>query len=255
MLNADSLKSLCNVDENGRADTAAVNSINGILNNLTRITQDTQSRTQTASSIQSDPNSATSKVSQQSLDFIAELGASTSFYLINDNLDNDGDGCINEEIYGDSTDNDGDSLKEEDGRIGTPATKVRVPGNVAMVSPTELSLKYVFDPVNNKLLVVPRIPDDLTWGNSEGLLTPYLGLRWVRWDEHAPSHNDTIFARVVQNETGGAFTPETVKDSPDYEKIRTLAIIEIRKKVLAQTDAKKRIQLGKLTVGGCWDAL
>jgi len=253
ILDADTLRNLCKIDStDGSADPAAVANINGILSNLAAITGEVATQ---VPPMGADSNSATSQVSKDGVDFASGLQASTAFYLVNDTLDNDGDGCINEEIAGDSLDNDGDSLKEEDGRLGYQATRVPVAGASAMVSPAALSLKYVFDAVKNRLEVVSRAPDDLRWSGTDGLLVPYQGMRWVRWDDPGPSGNDTIFARVVRTETNGAYTPETVATSPDYEDIRTKAIIEIRKKVMAQTDATKRVNLGKTTVGGCWDAL
>jgi tetratricopeptide (TPR) repeat protein len=46
----------------------------------------------------------------------SEIQAQISFFLINDNMDNDGDGCIDEEIF-DKKDNDGDGLVDEDLRL------------------------------------------------------------------------------------------------------------------------------------------
>ena len=46
----------------------------------------------------------------------SEIQAQISFFLINDNIDNDGDGCIDEEIF-DKKDNDGDGLVDEDLRL------------------------------------------------------------------------------------------------------------------------------------------
>ena len=46
----------------------------------------------------------------------SEIQAQISFFLINDNMDNDGDGCIDEEIF-DTKDNDGDGLVDEDLRL------------------------------------------------------------------------------------------------------------------------------------------
>lgn len=45
-----------------------------------------------------------------------ELQSQISFFLIGDNIDNDGDGCVDEEIF-DGKDNDGDGLIDEDLRI------------------------------------------------------------------------------------------------------------------------------------------
>lgn len=44
---------------------------------------------------------------------VEKLGSSINFYKIADNEDNDGDGCVDEEIY-DLKDNDGDGLVDED---------------------------------------------------------------------------------------------------------------------------------------------
>jgi len=251
-LDPDSLKSLCKIATDGSADPEGVSAINGILGNLATLTG---AAATTLPSNESDSNSATSQVSRNATSFLAGLESSTTFYLVNDSLDNDGDGCINEEIAADSLDNDGDSLKEEDGRLGYQASRTPVAGQISMVSPIALSLKHLFDGDKNRLEVVARSPDDLRWSNTEGLLAPYQAMRWVRWDESSASGNDTVFARVVQTETKGAFSAATVATSPDYEKIRSKAIIEIRKKVLNETDATKRVKLGKTTVGGCWDAL
>lgn len=46
----------------------------------------------------------------------SEIQTQISFFLINDNMDNDGDGCIDEEIF-DKKDNDGDGLVDEDLRL------------------------------------------------------------------------------------------------------------------------------------------
>ena len=46
----------------------------------------------------------------------SEIQAQISFFLINDNMDNDGDGCIDEEIF-DKKDNDADGLVDEDLRL------------------------------------------------------------------------------------------------------------------------------------------
>jgi hypothetical protein len=189
-------------------------------------------------------------VSQQALDFIHQLGSATSFYLVNDSLDNDGDGCINEEIYGDSLDNDGDSLVDEDARIGYQASKVPVAGKVSMVSPSKYSLQFALD-ASGHLQVSSRPTDDLVWSDGSGLLRPYAGLKWVRWD--APV-NDSIYRRVLkENGFTGTNAVANVRKSPDYEHIRTLAIVEVRKKVLGKPADRSRVDEGKLRVGGCWN--
>lgn len=89
----------------------------------------------------------------------------------------------------------------------------------------------------------------LKWSGTEGLLEPYRGLEWVRWDD-AVSGNDSIWNRVLRQNGCDA---QSVGTSGKYEEIRTLAIVEVRKKVMAQPDPEKRKALGRKTVGGCWN--
>jgi len=238
------------VDASGKVADSTVQAVNGVLTNVSALTRDTGLLHQVQGSIATDSNSATSQVSQQALDFIHQLGSATSFYLVNDSMDNDGDGCLNEEIYGDSLDNDGDSLVDEDARIGYQASKVPVAGKVSMVSPSKYSLQYALD-ASGHLQVGSRPTDDLVWSDGSGLLRPYAGLKWVRWD--APV-NDSIYRRVLkENGFTGTNAVANVRKSPDYEHIRTLAIVEVRKKVLVKPADRSRVDEGKLRVGGCWN--
>jgi hypothetical protein len=262
-LNADQLIQQGTIDTStGAIADSTKNNINGILTNVSNIAQDTALMNQllnnaTGSIGSTDPttgqtitDSSKNSVNQAAKDFITQLGSSTSFYLINDSLDNDGDGCINEEIFGDSTDNDGDSLMDEDGRVGlrqgTP-----VVGMPALITPPDGFLHNRLQLVNGKLAVVPGNDEALalTWATSKGLLALYQGLSWVRWDDPSVG-NDTIWARVCQaNKT----TPEQVTSLKNYLEVRTLGIIEVRKKVLALPADASRVALGRKLVGGCWD--
>lgn len=58
---------------------------------------------------------------------VEKLGSSINFYRINDSQDNDGDGCVDEEIH-DGKDNDGDGLIDEDIR-GSLAMQVDLKDN------------------------------------------------------------------------------------------------------------------------------
>lgn len=248
----DKLLDPSQVDASGNVADTTIEAINGVLNNVSGITRDTALLGQVEGSIATDANSATSQVSRQALDFIGQLGTSTSFYLVNDSLDNDGDGCLNEEIYGDSLDNDGDSLADEDARIGYQASKVPVAGQVSMVSPSKYSLVHAVDASGN-LKATSRTPDDLVWSDPTGLLRPYASLEWVRWDAAV---NDSIYRRVLsENGFTGSNAPQAAKRSPDYGRIRSLAIVEVRRKVLAKPADRSRITEGKLRVGGCWDGV
>jgi hypothetical protein len=248
----DKLLDPSQVDDSGQVADSTVQALNGVLTNVSAMTQDTNLFREVQGSIATDSNSATSQVSQQALDFIGQLGTSTSFYLVNDSLDNDGDGCLNEEIYGDSLDNDGDSLVDEDARIGYQASKVPVAGKVSMVSPSKYSLQYALE-TSGGLQVVSRASDDLVWSDATGLLRPWAGLNWVRWDAAV---NDSVYKRVLgENGFTGVNAVANARKSSDYGRIRSLAIVEVRKKVLAKPADRSRVEEGKLRVGGCWNGL
>jgi len=235
----------------GSVQDSTVKMLNGVLSNVSLIVQDSQGLDRIRSSIASDSTAATSQLSGNSLDFLERLGTSTSFFLVNDSLDNDGDGCWNEEIHGDSLDNDGDSLRDEDARIGFQSSARPVDGARAMVAPGDGFLNDRVRAVSSGIVRIAGDDDgsSLKWSGTEGLLEPYRGLEWVRWDD-AASGNDSIWTRVLRQNGCDA---QSVVASGKYEEIRTLAIVEVRKKVMAQADPEKRKALGRKTVGGCWN--
>jgi hypothetical protein len=256
-LNAQELVNQSKVDSTtGALPDSTKNNINGILTNVSSIAQDTALlqklvTSATGGTSTGGSDSTTNAINKSAQTFIQQLGSSTSFYLINDSLDNDGDGCINEEIFGDSLDNDGDSLIDEDGRVGLRQGPPVVVGMPALITPADGFLHDRFRLVNGQLALVPGNDEAnaLTWANSSGLLKLYAGLRWVRWDDPSVG-NDTIWARVVM---ANNHTVADVTSAADYVQIRTLGIIEVRKKVLAMPPDASRVQLGKKLVGGCWD--
>ena len=234
----------------GAVADSTIEMLNGVMLNVAEIVRDSQGLDRIRSTIAVDSSSATSQLSGNSLDFLERLGTSTSFFLVNDSLDNDGDGCWNEEIHGDSLDNDGDSLRDEDARIGYQSSRGRVDGATALVSPPDGHLN---DRVEIVASGIRRIAGDddassLRWAGTSGMLEPYRNLSWVRWDDPAVG-NDSIWTRVLRE---NGYDAESVRASEDYEKIRTLAIVEVRKKVMAEADPVRRKALGLKTVGGCW---
>jgi hypothetical protein len=266
--------------EQGGLDTATGalpdstrDNINGILNNVTAITSDTailNKLIEGASGAAGGDSKVTEEINAQAKSFIQKLGSSTSFFLINDSLDNDGDGCINEEMFSDSLDNDGDGLKDEDGRVGIRKVYKATPDSLGMLTPPDGfrhdALRIATVDGTKRLAVIPTTTDPLqaaqgvplsdeiqtlTYHDNTGRTKLFKGLRWVRYDDSSSSvRNDTIWTRVV-DEHGY----KTAKDIPSsqFEEVKTLAIIEIRKKVLATTDIVARVALGKKIVGGCWD--
>jgi len=91
----------------------------------------------------------------------------------------------------------------------------------------------------------------LTYDNATGRTVLFKNLRWVSPSDSSPGvRNDTIWARVL---SGEKVTNYSSLAAGRQEEVKTLAIIEIRKKVQAETNARKRVLLGKKIVGGCWD--
>ncbi len=247
--------------------------INGILMNVTTITQDTNMLNQLLAGASGGEDGsltggseATEELNKEAKSFIQKLGSSTSFFLINDTLDNDGDGCPNEEMFGDSLDNDGDGLKDEDGRIGIRKIYTPTPDSLGMLTPPDSFRHNAMKASGSEMRVIrlsqarplefAQYFDEklaLTYHDATGRTKLFKDLRWVSIsDSSAGVRNDTIWTRVLaQEET----TPQAYKslDGNKKEEIKILAIVEIRKKVLAESDVKKRIDLGKKTVGGCWD--
>jgi len=273
--------------EQGQIDTATgalpdstIDNINGILNNVTAITSDTamlnalidgaigQVGEQTGTDVNGETSQATAELNAQAKSFIQKLGSSTAFFLINDSLDNDFDGCVNEEMFGDSLDNDGDGMKDEDGRVGLRKVYTATPGALAMLTPPDnfrhdsmtigtTTMEVVgttTDPL--KVLAGTPVSDELkvlTYEDETGLVQLFKNLRWVsRSDSSAEVRNDTIWTRVLKEEGTTAADFGTLLSARQSE-IKILATIEIRKKLQAEADPRKRAILGKKIVGGCWD--
>ena len=70
-------------------------------------------------SLSSDPG-LSQKVTQNMDSVIGSLGNAVTFYQFGDGKDNDGDGCVDEEIL-DGKDNDGDGFVDEDARLNNVA--------------------------------------------------------------------------------------------------------------------------------------
>lgn len=246
--------------------------INGILMNVTTITQDTNILNQLLAGASGDGGSstggsqATEELNKEAKSFIQKLGSSTSFFLINDTLDNDGDGCPNEEMFGDSLDNDGDGLKDEDGRIGIRKIYTPTPDSLGMLTPPDSFRHNSMKATATEMRVIrlsqarplefAQYFDEkptLTYHDATGRTQLFKDLRWASLsDSSADVRNDTVWTRVLTEE---GTTPEAYKslEANKKEEIKILAIVEIRKKVLAKTNISDRIDLGKKTVGGCWD--
>jgi len=117
--NADSVKS-------SLTDTATRNGFNNVIQNLGSSLGASSSILKqfipTTSSTDTSSNASSSTT--DNLDSIVQsLGSTIVFYQFGDKKDNDGDGCIDEEVL-DSKDNDFDAFVDEDARIVAPTDTV-----------------------------------------------------------------------------------------------------------------------------------
>ncbi|MBK9575909.1 MAG: hypothetical protein IPO40_02430 [Fibrobacteres bacterium] len=267
-IDADQLASQGGMDSStGALPDTTRDKINTIFANVANIVDDSVTFNKLVGGDSSESGSATGSMNQDARSFLQKLGSSTRFFMVNDSLDNDGDGCVSEEIYGDSLDNDGDSLIEDDGRIGL--RRYNPTGDsLAMLTPddgilnTKLLAKtdtLVFFPGNDDYLPFPLpATGSMVWADTTALLKPFKSLKWVRWDDNA-SGNDTIYRRVLkENNLDTTWSPSVVRDTlalrgKSYQEFLILAIAEVRKKVLAVPKPVDRIRMGRKLVGGCWN--
>jgi len=86
---------------------------------------------------------------------LSSFGDAARFYKLGDKKDNDGDGCIDEEIF-DSSDNDGDGFIDEDLRLSNAllmgADQVDNDAN----GKVDDALEYAIPPVDSSLINAPR---------------------------------------------------------------------------------------------------
>jgi len=193
-----------------------------------------------------DTGSATTskeEVSQQVSKFLDETGASISFWKMNDSTDNDGDGCIDEEVWGDKKDNDGDGLTDEDSRIGyIIPDSLRVPG-MPFARGIEDGIRsddWSFGALDT-MIAARGIDDDArgfwTYGADLVRTRYWEGLTWV------DQTRDSVYARVV------AANPDK---TPDENLYKTRLIIREQVRALPP---RQRLVLGAARIGGCWSRI
>lgn len=114
----DSLSAIADDLEN---DTAAAQNLNALIAGMQSGLTDTKTLAQMIipSSSGSDTGSSSQETTENIDSVIASLGDAVLFYQFGDKLDNDGDGCVDEEIL-DEKDNDLDGFVDEDARVIPP---------------------------------------------------------------------------------------------------------------------------------------
>lgn len=178
--------------------------------------------------------------------FLSAAGNSIVFWKLNDSLDNDGDGCVDEEVWGDSLDNDGDGIVDEDARIAYVLPGVpRYPGLVFANAPDDGIRNDRLDPITGRYVVGV---DDVVTGMfvrstasvamaSAGRNRAFQDLLWV------DPKTDTAWANTLRD-----FPTETEEEQVSRTRNR------IRLRILALPIAQ-RVAKGAMHVGGCWSAM
>lgn len=192
-----------------------------------------------ASGTSDDSESVSAKIDE----FLSSAGNSIVFWKINDSLDNDGDGCVDEEIWGDSVDNDGDDIIDEDARVsyiipGLPKTS----GTVFAVAPDD-GIRN--DRVNSGTGLHVAGVDDADSGVFQRTTDPTLPLRRTKAFQN--------LTWVDFTESGDTAWTNTLKDYPsetrDEQVTRTRNRIRL---MLLATPMPDRVAVGAKHVGGCW---
>jgi len=190
----------------------------------------------------SDTSSSSQTVNQQLQTFLDNTGNSVSFWKMNDSVDNDGDGCIDEEIWGDKKDNDGDGLVDEDSRIAYLIPEAaRVPGQPMARAPEDGILNDRQQLAGDSLKFVSGTDDGVkgfwTYADESGRTVVWAGLKWV------DPKTDSVFTRLR------AASPTATEADIVYK-----ARITIRQQILALPPNQRMIP-GAARVGGCWSLM
>lgn len=171
--------------------------------------------------------------------FLESAGGAIVFWKLNDSLDNDGDGCIDEEVWGDQKDNDGDGIVDEDARASYlfPGL-VPTPGMPFARAPDDGIRNDRNRTVGDSVKSVAGTDDDdsgfFVWADDKGRTRAFASLVW------ADPTLDSVHARVLrENPTKSA--------QENLEKTRNT----IRLQILALPPSRRIVE-GAARVGGCW---
>lgn len=189
-----------------------------------------------------DSQSMDAKIDQ----FLSAAGTSIVFWKLNDSLDNDADGCVDEEVWGDSVDNDGDGITDEDARISYILPGVpKLQGLVFANSPDDGIRNDRLD--RNTGRYVAGVDDAVAGVFTRATASPAM----------AAAGRTKAFQTLVwvdpMTDTAWA---NTLKDFPTEKEYDQLSRTRnrIRLQLLALPIAA-RISQGARRVGGCWNTL
>lgn len=187
--------------------------------------------------------SSKTETTEQISKFLEETGASVSFWKMNDSLDNDGDGCIDEEVWGDKKDNDGDGLTDEDSRIGyVIPDSLRVPG-MPFARGMEDGIRHdAWNFGDRDSIIAASGVDDEARGFWYYAADSTRSRYWesITWKDPAA---DSVHARVV------LANPDK---TPDENLYKTRLIIREQVRALPP---RQRLVVGAARIGGCWSRI
>lgn len=177
---------------------------------------------------------------------IASMGDAIMFYQFGDKLDNDGDGCVDEEIL-DDVDNDLDGYVDEDARV-IPGTRPDLVDN----DNNGLMDPY-FVPTNTNLATVDSaegVVGDTVYPARPyvlGFVYRYLLSNDDGQDESGASVNATTWVRIKRND------PSSEKNALRLNIQKDSLVVRIKANGGVVPDSlQAKLQTAKTEIGGCW---
>lgn len=171
--------------------------------------------------------------------FLENAGGAIVFWKLNDSTDNDGDGCIDEEVWGDKMDNDGDGIVDEDARASYLFPGLVPTAGMAFGRAPDDGIRNDRNRIlgDSVKFVVGTDDNDsgfFVWANASGRTNAFASLIW------RDPKLDSVYTRIVRENP-------TKTPAEQLEKTRNT----IRLQILALKPAR-RLTEGASRVGGCW---
>lgn len=171
--------------------------------------------------------------------FLENAGGAIVFWKLNDSIDNDGDGCTDEDVWGDQKDNDGDGIIDEDARASYLFPDlVPTVGMPFARAPDDGIRNDRNRTVGDSVKFVTGTDDDdsgyFVWADDKGRTRAFASLVW------ADPTQDSVHARILRE-------IPTKSAAEQLEKTRNT----IRLQVLALPPARRIVE-GSARIGGCW---
>lgn len=242
-------------DTTGKVDSQKVSDFNTFIQGMS---EDVETNRTILKEAVATAGTTTTDTGEESIDakidkFLDAAGGSLVFWKLNDFADNDGDGCVDEEIWGDSVDNDGDGLVDEDARAS-----YIFPGLFWTPTPASYGVTFARAPedgiYNDRVSIEGKLFSDVKsmpgtddangffqWADIGGLLKGrtklFQDMKWIKVDT-------TATFRDIQNQ----YPTETL------EELMSRARNKIRLDLLNDSTLtpQSRKDKGIATIGGCW---